>query len=236
MTSRTLHPRALLATGAGLAVTAALTLTGAGPAGAQPPAGAAPLADSTTVSPAGHYFAATLNGKATFKIGAVTVTCKVSTSQPTAGGGDDNNRIPAAPGNHNDAGPVGSPINAPTYSSCTTSQMGVTATVTTSGAWAVSMQYGTPSTATLTVPSGGLVARTSGLASCTATAAPTAPAQIASTFTNGEPSTLTVTNASVPVKVVGGFGCPTAATSSVFNAVYDVTDATDPSSQITVTS
>ena len=233
MTSRTLHSRTLLASGAGLAVTAALALTGAGTAGAQPQAGFA--AGSTTVSPAGHHFAATLNGKATFKVGAVTITCKVSTSQPSAGGGA-NNRIPDAPGNHNDAGPVDSPITAPTYSSCTSSQMGVSATVTTSGQWGVSMQYGSPSTATLTLPSGGLVVQTSGLASCTATAAPTAPAQVVSTFTNGAPSTLTVTNASVPVKVVGGFGCPTAATASVFNAVYDVTDATDPSQQITVTS
>jgi len=37
------------------------------------------------------------------------------------------------------------------------------------------------------------------------------------------------------VHVVGGFGCPTSATSSAFNATYLITDVTDPASQITVT-
>ncbi|GAA0459607.1 hypothetical protein ACFQ2B_22700 [Streptomyces stramineus] len=230
MRSRSLRTRALLASGAGLACTAALTLTGPG-ASAQP--GAPLAAGSTTVSPAGHFFAAKLVGKATFKAGSVTLTCTVSTSQPTAG--SDNNRVPAAPGNHNPAGPVVSPINAPTYSSCTASLPGVTATVVTSGAWSVAMQHGSPSTATLTVPVGGFVLKTSGLATCTVTGAPTAAADIATEFTNGAPSKLTVTNASVPVKVEGGFGCPTSAATSVFNATYEVTNTTDPATPITVT-
>ncbi len=184
-----------------------------------------PLAGSTTVTPAGHAFKATLSGKATFKAGSVTITCTVS----AATGG-----VPGAPGNSNPAGPVSAPITAPTYSSCTSSMWGVTPTVTTSGAWSVSMQNGAPITTTMGLPVGGLVVQTSGLASCTVTAAPTAPATVGGTWANGAPSTLTFTNASVPVTVTGGFGCPTSATTSTFNAVYKVTDTTDPAQQITV--
>ncbi|MGW7364083.1 hypothetical protein ACWGI8_11790 [Streptomyces sp. NPDC054841] len=190
---------------------------------------AAPLplraADSTTVTPAGHAFTATLSGKATLKAGSVTVTCSVSVSTGT---------VPAAPGNHNPAGPVSSPISAPTYSSCTSSMPGVTPTVTTSGAWTVSMQNGTPITATMTVPTGGLVVKTTGLATCTVVAAPTAAASVPGVWANGTPPSLTFTNASVPVKITGGFGCPTSTTSSTFNAVYTVADSTDPAQQITV--
>ncbi|MEU6395573.1 hypothetical protein ABZ867_01095 [Streptomyces cinnamoneus] len=185
----------------------------------------APVAGSTTVTPAGHDFKAVLSGKATLKAGSVTVTCTVSVSTGT---------VPAAPGNNNPAGPVSSPISPPTYSSCTSSMPGVTPTVTTSGAWAVSMQDGAPITATMTVPTGGLVLKTTGLASCTVTAAPTAPTSVPGTWANGSPSTLTFTNASVPVKVTGGFGCPTSATASVFNAVYKVSDVTDQAQDITV--
>ncbi|MEU9143661.1 hypothetical protein [Streptomyces sp. NPDC048349] len=184
-----------------------------------------PVAGSTTVTPAGHAFKATLSGKATLKAGSVTVTCTVSVATGA---------VPAAPGNQNAAGPVSSPISPPTYSSCTSSMPGVTPTVTTSGAWTVSMQDGAPITATMTVPAGGLVVKTTGLASCTVTAAPTAAANVGGTWANGAPPSLTFTNASVPVKVTGGFGCPTSATASTFNAVYLVTDTTDPAQQITV--
>lgn len=213
------------AAGTGITAALALPLAVTGPAAALP-AGAAPLAPSTTVLPAGHGFTATLSGKATFKAGSVTVTCTTSTSS---------GQVPAAPGNHNPAGPVGSSTTPATYGSCTTSLPGVSATVTTSGTWGVAMQMGAPVTAGLTIPTGGFVLKTSGLASCTVTAAPTAAATVAGTWANGAPSTLTFTNAAVPVKVVGGFGCPTTATSSLFNATYKVADTTDPASQITVT-
>ncbi|MET8751239.1 hypothetical protein ABZW32_14225 [Streptomyces sp. NPDC004667] len=204
----------------GMAAAAALTV-----ASASATAAPLPLAGSTTVTPAGHAFQATLSGKATLKAGSVTVTCTVSVSTGT---------VPAAPGNHNAAGPVSSPISPPTYSSCTSSIPGVTPTVTTSGAWSVSMQNGSPITATMTVPTGGLVVHTTGLATCTVTAAPGGPAAVPGTWANGAPSSLTFTNASVPVTVTGGFGCPTSATSSTFNAVYKVADTTDPAQQITV--
>ncbi|WKX70097.1 hypothetical protein [Streptomyces sp. XD-27] len=226
---RTLPSRALLATGAGLATAAALTLTGS--ATAHPTA-----AGSTTVTPAGHYFKAALSGKATFKAGSVTVTCSASVSEPTSPAGTDTkNQVPPAPGNTNADGPVGGPLSAPTYSNCTVSIPGVTATITTTGDWGVSVRNGSPVAATLTIPTGGFVLRTSGLASCTVTAAPTAEATVTGQWTNGAPSKLSVDGASVPVKVVGGFGCPTTATSSTFTVAYDVTDATDPASQITVT-
>ncbi|MET9958072.1 hypothetical protein ABZ128_03130 [Streptomyces sp. NPDC006326] len=206
----------------GTAAAAALSVASVtAPATAAP----SPLAGSTTVTPAGHAFQATLSGKATLKAGSVTVTCTVSVSTGT---------VPAAPGNQNAAGPVSSPISPPTYSSCTSSVWGVTPTVTTSGSWSVSMQNGSPITATMTVPTGGLVVHTTGLATCTVTAAPSAPASVGGSWANGAPPSLTFTNASVPVTVTGGFGCPTSATSSAFNAVYKVTDTTDPAQQITV--
>ncbi|MFJ8691646.1 hypothetical protein [Streptomyces roseolilacinus] len=215
--------RKALSLGTGLAAAGALVFAGATATAAQ----AAPaLAGSTTVTPAGHGFKATLSGKATLKAGSVTVTCSASTSSGT---------VPAAPGNHNAAGPVVSAITPPTFTSCTTSMPGVSATVTTSGSWAVSMQHGSPVVASFTVPVGGLVVKTSGLASCTVTAAPTAPAPTSGTWSNGAPSSLAFSNAQVPVKVVGGFGCPTSATASSFSATYLVTDTTDPAQQITVT-
>ncbi|MEU8999533.1 hypothetical protein AB0952_08575 [Streptomyces caniferus] len=219
---RTSRQRALLTAGSGIVAVLGLSLAMTSAATAQPAAAAA----STTVTPAGHGFTATLSGKATFKAGSVTVTCTVSSSS---------GQVPAAPGNHNPAGPVSSSTTPATYSSCTTSMPGVSASVSTSGAWGVAMQNGAPVTAGLTIPVGGFVLKTSGLASCTVTAAPTSAATVNGTWTNGAPSTLGFTNAQVPVKVTGGFGCPTSATSSTFNAVYRVADTTDPASQITVT-
>ncbi|GAA0457198.1 hypothetical protein [Streptomyces olivaceiscleroticus] len=219
------HARTLLAAGTGVAAAGALCLAVTAPATAAAPAPSL-AAGSTTVTPAGHAFAANLTGKATFKAGSVTVTCSVSNST---------GQVPAAPGNHNDAGPVSSSISAPTYSSCSTSMPGVSATVTTSGAWGVAMQNGSPSTAVMSIPKGGVVVKTSGLASCTVTAAPSGPATVNGSWSNGAPSTLTFSGASVPVTVVGGFGCPTSATASTFGATYAVSDTTDPASQITVT-
>ncbi|OEU87633.1 hypothetical protein DB35_28365 [Streptomyces abyssalis] len=198
----------------------------AGSAHAQPAAGPA-AAGPTTVTPAGHDYAAKLAGDATFTAGSVTVTCTVSEA---AG------KIPAEPGNHNDAGPVESAVGAPTYDSCTTSLPGVEASVTTSGEWTVSMQHGDPSTAGLTMPTGGFVLKTSGLAECTVTAAPDEAATATGDWANGSPSTLTFDATQVPVKVEGGFGCPTSATSSEFSAVYEITDTTDPGADVAVNS
>ncbi|MFE6744081.1 hypothetical protein [Streptomyces tubercidicus] len=224
-TRRTPRQRALRTAGTGIVAALGLALAVTSPATAQP-AGTPSAAAATTVSPAGHSFTATLSGKATFKAGSVTVTCTTSVSS---------GQVPAAPGNHNPAGPVSSSTTPATYGSCKTSIPGVSATVTTTGTWGVAMQYGAPVTAGLTIPAGGFVLKTSGLASCTVTAAPTSAATVNGSWANGAPSTLTFTNASVPVKVVGGFGCPTSSTSSIFNAAYTVSDTTAPASQITVT-
>lgn len=222
--SRTPLPgRAVRAVVAVAALTAAALLP-ANPAGAQPAEGPA-AAGSTTVTPAGHEYAAQLAGEATFTAGSVTVTCTVSEA---AGA------VPEEPGNHNDAGPVESAVGAPTYDSCTTSLPGVEASVTTSGEWAVSMQHGEPSTAGLTMPAGGFVLKTSGLAECTVTAAPDEPATATGEWANGSPSTLTFDATEVPVQVEGGFGCPTSATSSQFSAVYEISDTTDPGADVTV--
>ncbi|SEC58063.1 hypothetical protein SAMN05428945_3286 [Streptomyces sp. 2224.1] len=218
--------RALLTAGTGVVAALGLSLAMTGSAAAQPAVAPSALAASTTVSPAGHGFTAALSGKATFKAGSVTVTCTVSSSS---------GQVPAAPGNHNPAGPVSSSITPATYSSCSTSMPGVSASVTTGGTWGVAMQNGAPVTAGLTIPVGGFVLKTSGLASCTVAAAPASAATVNGTWTNGAPSTLGFTNAQVPVKVTGGFGCPTSATTSTFNATYKVADTTDPASQITVT-
>ncbi|MFG2830501.1 hypothetical protein ACGFWI_24035 [Streptomyces sp. NPDC048434] len=223
---RTPRQRALLTTGAGIVAALGMSLAMTSPATAQPAGAPSAAAPSTTVSPAGHSFTAALSGKATFKAGSVTVTCTASSSS---------GQVPAAPGNQNPAGPVSSSTTPATYSSCTTSMPGVSATVTTTGTWGVTMQDGAPVTAGLTIPVGGFVLKTSGLASCTVTAAPTSAATVNGTWTNGAPSTLGFTDAQVPVKVAGGFGCPTSATSSTFNAAYQVSDTTDPASQITVT-
>ncbi|QIY55286.1 hypothetical protein HEP86_13010 [Streptomyces sp. RPA4-5] len=225
-TRRTPRQRALRTAGTGVVAALGLALAVTSPATAQPAGTPSAAAPATTVSPAGHGFTATLSGKATFKAGSVTVTCKTSVSS---------GQVPTAPGNQNPAGPVSSSTTPATYGSCTTSMPGVAATVTTTGTWGVAMQYGTPVTAGLTIPVGGFVLKTSGLASCTVTAAPTSAATVNGSWTNGAPSTLTFTNASVPVKVVGGFGCPTSSTSSTFNAAYTVRDTTDPAAQITVT-
>jgi hypothetical protein len=83
------------------------------------------------------------------------------------------------------------------------------------------------------------VAEISGLATCTITAAPDGPADIVGAWVPGEPGeppTLDFSaGVSVPISVTGGFGCPTAATSAVFSAVYAVVDTTDPTQFISVT-
>lgn len=233
MSTRPQHPLALRAVVTGAVAAAALLLAGSASADADTGAaagggsGPAAAAGSTTVTPAGDEYAATLSGDATFTAGSVTVTCTVS---------EASGKIPAAPDNHADAGPVESAVGAPTYDSCTSSLPGVEATVTTSGDWTVSMQHGDPSSAGLTMPTGGFVLKTSGLAECTVTAAPEGAATATGDWANGSPSTLTFDAAEVPVRVEGGFGCPTSATTSQFGAVYEITDTTDTSADVAVNS
>lgn len=216
-------PRTLIAAGV-LGLAAALI-----PAGV-----AAAAASSTTVTPAGHAFTASLSaGTASFTVGSVSVNCNRSS---TSGA------VSAEPGNTNAEGPVVGPITAPVFangtsSSCPTSVPLTTAVSTTSGEWTIGLQYDPAgSTGTLTIPQGGVVTRISGLASCTITVAPTGPAGVTGAWVPGTPPLLDFSaGVSVPIKVAGGFGCPTAATSAVFSAVYRVDDTTDPASTITIT-
>ncbi|MFK8909517.1 hypothetical protein, partial [Streptomyces sp. YS-3] len=144
----------------------------------------------------------------------------------------------AAPGNHNAAGPVTAAINPPTFSGCTTSIFGVGVTVTSNaanGSWSITAQNGSPVSAGLTMPKGGVVIKTSGLAACTLTASPAGPSTVNGTWTNGAPSRLAIANAPVAATGTGGFLCPTGNQTATFSATYDVTDTTDPAQQITVT-
>ncbi|MCX2180647.1 hypothetical protein KV205_08930 [Streptomyces sp. SKN60] len=215
----------LLVSATGLAAAAALAFGGAG----------TQAAASTTLLPAGHSFAAKLTGKATFVAGSTTMTCTVSASVPGTGA---NNQVPAAPANHNDAGPVSATINPPTFSGCTTSVFGVSVSVTanaTNGAWTLSAQNGAPATGGFTIPKGGVVLKTSGFAACTITASPAGPTAVNGAWTNGAPSTLAISGAPVPATVTGGFLCPTGDQSATFSATYQITDTTDPAQRITVT-
>lgn len=189
---------------------------------------------STTVTPAGDSFRASQSSGATaeFALGNITVSCAVATAD---------GKIDAEPGNTNPAGAVTGALADPTFTDCTTglgALLGVTVTTNhDNGAWGVSMQHDEAgSTANLLVPKGGVVVKTSGLASCTVTVAPDGAASVPGTWTNGDGTKLpqlAVSQASVPVSVSGSFLCPSE-TTSTFTATYDVTDTTDPSRQISV--
>lgn len=185
----------------------------------------------TTVEPAGASFEAALTGTATFDAGGTLVTCGVSVSAP----GDGNNLVPEAPDNHNPDGAVSGAINAPTFEDCDTNMPLVNATVTVNDpVWQMSMLAGGPSTGSMTVPAGGIVVTTSGLASCTATVSPDADVAIAGTWTNGDPASTLAFDTTAPVVVEGGLGCPDTDEAG-FTATYEVTNADDPSAPITVT-
>ncbi|WP_172387828.1 hypothetical protein [Streptomyces sp. MNP-20] len=204
-----------------------------------PAAHAATAADTpssgTTVLPAGHQFAAVSSGTVTFDAGPVSITCTRSSTEAASG---TLNRIPRKPANTSADGPVSMDIGAPDFTSCTTNAPGLKATITTNsdhGPWKVALQGGEPATARLIIPAGGFVLNTSGLLSCTVTAAPGQPAGVRAAWQNGAPSALKFDAASVPVKIEGGFFCPTSITTATITSSYQVTDTTDPAQQITVT-
>jgi hypothetical protein len=194
------------------------------------PAHAAPLA--TSVSPAGDHVSASLppGGTLNVTLGGTTGTCTSSTSNPSG----NKNRIPTA-GNPNPSGAVSVKINPPATSGCDDGLPGTTVTVATSGSWKVALQR-RPSKvkATLTIPQGGAVITTSGLANCTGTVAPSGPTKVVGTWTNGSPSTITITNESVPVVITGGGLCPTDTTLGFLTVTYQVRDTDHPGTNITV--
>ncbi|MER5561250.1 hypothetical protein ABT071_21875 [Streptomyces sp. NPDC002506] len=214
----------------GVVVGVAATFALASPALAQTAPGALPT--GTTVGPAGHTFTASAQGDVVFDAGPVTVTCARSTTVPSTG---RLNKVPAQPGNSSAAGPVVLNISPPTFESCTTNAPGLKAAITTNaehGAWQIALRDGAP--ARLLIPAQGFVLKTSGLLSCNVTAAPTGPAGAEAAWSNGTPSSLGFTGASIPVKIEGGFFCPTSIDTATITARYQVADTTDPASSITV--
>ena len=204
-----------------------------------PVSAAALTLSSTTVTPAGHGFSASLSAgsMATFTVGSVTVSCAQSST---------NGAVPAGTANHNASGPVTSTLTPATFDNpgaCPTNVFLTTATTTsndTNGPWSIALQFDPAgSTGTLTIPQAGVVTQISGLASCTITVAPNGPAAITGPLLPGNASTLPrldfSAGVSVPIFVTGTSGCPTAATSATFAASYDVADTTDPTQQINVT-
>lgn len=202
------------------------------------PAATAALS-STTVLPAGHGFTASLaSGTADFTVSTTTVRCNNSTTTGT---------VPAAPGNHNNEGPVLVGIAAPVFDNTTSSRCptnaplttATTTTNTTNGAWTITIQFDPAgSTAIMTIPQAGVVTKTEGLANCTITVAPNGPAQIRGTLANGTTGnlpTLSFSNVALPISVSNGFGCPSASTTATFSATYQIADTTDPSQMFTVT-
>src|SRR5262249_26476101 len=151
---------------------------------------------------------------------SVSGSCSTSTSSP--GGASSKNRIPTV-GNPNPAGPVAVKVNPPATSGCTVNVPGTSASVVTSGTWKISVQHRPTSVkATMTIPQAGAVVTTTGIASCTATVAPSAKAKVIGSFTNGSPSTLSFNSVTLPVSVTGASPCPTSVTSAQLTVTYEI--------------
>jgi hypothetical protein len=189
---------------------------------------------STTVTPAGDGFQATVASGTTagFAAGSVSVSCNASQASGT---------IPTD--NTNPSGPITSTVTPATFTGCSTNIAFVTASAAsnnTKGDWSIALQYDPAgSTGTLTIPQGGVVLTNGGLASCTTVVAPDAPITIPGTWTPGTATSapqLVFDNVSVPISVTGGMFCPVSSTAGTFSATYDVTDTTTPSAQVTVAS
>jgi hypothetical protein len=109
----------------------------------------------------------------------------------------------------------------------------------TNGPWTIALQYEEAgSVGTMTIPQAGVVTTISGLASCVVTVAPDGPASFSGPWVPGTATSGPLLDfsagVSLPIKVTGGLGCPTAATTATFKARYAVTDTTDATQQITV--
>ncbi|MFE0102933.1 hypothetical protein [Streptomyces sp. NPDC059009] len=215
--------------GCALGIAAVLTLAAPAAADDEP----AVLTAGTTVTPSGHRFSATAEGDVVLDAGPVKITCARSTTTSPTG---KLNRIPNRPANTSlDGGPVTLDIAPPTFKECTTNAPGLKADITTNsdhGTWQLALHNGAP--AELTIPAQGFTLKTSGLLSCAVTAAPDAAAHALAAWTNGAPSALGFAGAPIPVKIEGGFFCPTSITSAAITATYKVTDVTDPAQHITV--
>lgn len=217
---------------------AAVVVAGAGLIAVPALASPASAATGTTVSPAGHSFAAALvtGTTATFVVGSTTVTCNQSANTGA---------VPAAPDNTAPDAVV-SAITPSTFTNnggtCPTNVLFTTAkTVSnaTNGTWTLGLRYGEAgATGTLTIPQAGVVTTISGLASCVVTVAPDGPASFTGPWVNSDGAGLPVLDFSagvtLPIKVTGGLACPTGSTTALFKAKYTTADTTDPAQRITV--
>ncbi|RMI29289.1 hypothetical protein EBN03_26490 [Nocardia stercoris] len=201
---------------------AVATAFGVGPAQA--------AGNSTTINPSGAHAKAQNIGNVTIAVGSYTVTCTGLTST---------GQVPVAPANHNASGPVAVAIGVPTFSGCSINAPFESVTVTanaTNGAWSLSAQNGSPITGSLNIPKAGVTATISGLLNCSVVAAPTGPASVSGTFTNGTNSTTNPSYAqassSVPLSITGG-GCPTD-TSGTIAGKIGVYDTDNTATAITV--
>ncbi|MFG2337562.1 hypothetical protein [Streptomyces yangpuensis] len=210
---------------------AAACLTLATPALLPAAAQAAPTTGGTVLSPAGHRFAAVADGAVVLEAGPIVVTCATSSTLP---GAEGRNTVPDAPG---PTGPASVRISPPVFKDCTSDAPGLRISVETdeqAGPWQVLLRHGSPTTARLSIPTGGFVLRTSGLLACTAVAAPTAPATADGTWDDRDTPALVLDRAPIPVKVTGSFFCGTSVTTATISARYAVHDTTDPARRITV--
>lgn len=193
------------------------------------------LVSSTTVTPGGHNFSASLSAGATadFVVDTTTVSCHVSSTSGT---------VPAAPGNHNNAGPVHSSITPAVFEDpgpCPTTVPLTTATSTSSGAWSIDLQFDPAgSTGTLNIPQHGVHTVLSGLVNCDVDIAPSGPITVTGSLvpaSGGAPPKLVISGATIPINVGSGFGCPTATHEATFTASYDIIDTTDGTQTINIT-
>ncbi|RMI35551.1 hypothetical protein [Nocardia stercoris] len=234
-----------LAATAGCAAAAA-ALCASTPANAVPTATTAAVLPSTSIGPAGDNFSAQLFGGLTVNVGGIVGSCTLSAAAGT---------IPVAPGNSNPSGPVTVSLGSPVAQNCSANLGIAKLSFATSGNWTMSFQNGSPIVGTLTIPQNGAVATVSGLVNCTITTATNGPASLNGTWSNGtnstsSPSTLSITNAQLPVQVSGSggagssnlgsslssggsSGCPGAGTLSL-TATYNVLDTSNPALPVTV--
>ncbi|QIS12157.1 hypothetical protein [Nocardia arthritidis] len=144
----------------------------------------------------------------------------------------------AAPDNQNPDGPVTVSLGTPNFTKCLTDPSGGTATITSTADWALVLRNGSPITADLVIPKGGVIVTTSGSANCTTVFAPDESASVPGTYTNGVAGPITTfssftVNDYVPIRTTGDATCPTD-TIERFSATFYVNDATDPGKPIIV--
>ncbi len=201
-------------------------------------ASAAPL--STSMAPAGDYVRLALPATRPFHIDindGIAPDCSLSTSKPTKPlGTNANNQIPTV-NNPNPSGSVTLTPNLLTFANCDAHGAVPTVTVTAQGQWKIAVQYveGKPAAVHLRIPEGGLVVQSTQPV-CTGTIAPDAAVTLIGTWVNGTtgPSKIKMQNKHVPVRITGEVWCLPADYTATIDFVYNVFDASNPGTAVTV--